>query len=177
MNKENVIALSAATAEDVKFAQDISNKIVAAQASALDKLVMEIKANVVEAPNADDKAIEQYMMQLVLVLCAINPQVDSFSFYDVISSEKATLAYNEKYAESQMQATASSRKLTKDDHQQYAENNTIDERMLNLIYSRSVKILKDKVDGGYELLDVLKRILKHHEQETFYDKQTRTLLS
>lgn len=177
MNKENVIALSVTTKEDVKFVQEISNKIVAAQSAELDKIIAEIKTNVIEAPNTDDAALEQYALRLCLVLYALNPQIDSFSFYDAISAAKATLAFNEKYAESQVQAVSGGQKLTKDNHQQYAENNTVDEKMLNLIYSKSVKILKDKVDSGYQMLDVLKRILKHHEQEAFYDKQSRTLLS
>lgn len=176
MNQETVCNLSMAVDEDVKFVKEISNNIVNSRGAALDQIVLEIKTSVIDAPNADDALIEHYMLQLVHTLYAINAQVDSFSFYDAISAAKATLAYNEKYSESQAQAISSGKKLTKDDHQQYAENNTIDEKMLNLIYSKSVKILKDKVDGGYEMLDVLKRILKHHEQEAFYDKQNKKLI-
>ena len=177
MNEERICELSYAVEDNVKFVKSVSDKIVASKAAELDNIISEIKTNVIDVPNIDDAAIEHYMMQLVYVLYTINTQVDNFSFYDSISAARTTLAYNEKYAESQVQAASANKKLTKDDHQQYAENNTIDEKMLNLIYSKSVKILKGKIDGGYETLDVLKRILKHHEQEVFYDKQNRKLLA
>jgi len=176
MNKDNVIALSGTVGEDVKFAQDICNQIVTAQIGVLDALITEINANVVDAPNTDDRAIEQYMLKLVNTLYALNAKVDNFSFYEAMSDMKATLAFNAKYSESQLVATSTGAKTTRDNHQQYAENNTVDEKILNLIYSKSVRMLKDKIDGAYELLDVLKRILKHHEQEAFFDKQNRVLL-
>lgn len=176
MDKEKVIALSSEIGEDVKFAQEISAKIVTKHSAELDSLLQEVKDNIVDVPNPDDRSIEHYLLQLTNALYVINTQIDNFSFYDAISAANVTISYNEKYAESQMQAAAQGKKLTKDDHQQYAENQTVDEKMLNLIYNRSVKILKNKIDGAYEMVDVLKRILKHHEQEAFYDKQSRRLV-
>ena len=172
MNRDRVSSLSMEINEDVKYAQEVSAKIVAKYSADIDNLMAEIQKNVVDNVNQDDRLIERYLLELYVAYTTI----DSFSIYDDISKANATLAYSEKYAESQLKAATEGRKATQADHQQYAEVNSVDEKVLNLIYSKSVKILKDKIDGAYEMTDTLKRILKHHEQELFMEKQNRRLL-
>lgn len=176
MNKDRVSALSLEINEDVKYAQEVSAKIVAKYSADIDNLMSEIQENVVNNVNQDDRLIEKYLLELVGALYVANTTIDSFSIYDDISKANATLAYSEKYAESQLKAATEGRKATQADHQQYAEVNSTDEKVLNLIYSKSVRILKNKIDGAYEMTDTLKRILKHHEQELFMEKQNRRLL-
>lgn len=175
MNKEAIIELSAEAKEDVVFAQEISEQIVSATAADLDNIMLKVKEEVVDAVNKDDQAIVNHLLNLTNALYFINTKIDNFGFFDDITKANALLAYNAKYAESQMAAAAAGKKLTQADHQQYAEKNSIDEKMLNLIYARSAKALKNKIDGGYAMVDTLKRILKYRETESFYDKQNRKL--
>ena len=56
-----------------------------------------------------------------------------------------------------------------------SENNSIDETMLNLIYSRSVRILKGKVDTAGEMVRTLSKILSAHMNESFVTRSARRL--
>lgn len=175
LNIEKLQALMQSTANDVDFATELSNTVVAEKSAELDTLMREIQSQVVNAENPPDSTIEYFLLQLTNALYFINTRIEYFGFYEDITKANAKLRYNEAYAENQLRTTAANIKATVADNQLYAENNSIDENMLNLIYSRSVRILKGKVEAAGEMVRTLSKILSAHMNESFVTKQARRL--
>jgi hypothetical protein len=175
INVEKIQMLMQTTANDVEFATALSNEVVMEKAAELDSLMREIQNNVVNAENPTDTTIEYYLMQLTNALYFINTRIEYFGFYEDITKANAKLRYNEAYAENQLNTAANKVKATVADNQLYAENNSVDENMLNLIYSRSVRILKGKVEAAGEMVRTLSKILSAHMNESFVTRSARRL--
>ena len=175
INVEKIQALMASTDNDVEFATALSNEVVMEKAAELDSLMREVQNNVVNAENPTDTTIEYYLMQLTNALYFINTRIEYFGFYEDITRANAKLRYNEAYSENQLNSAASGIKATVADNQLYAENNSVDENMLNLIYARSVRVLKGKVDAAGEMVRTLSKILSAHMNESFVTRSARRL--
>ena len=175
VNAEKIHLLIQSTNDDVEFATALSNEVVLEKSAELDALMREIQQNVVNAENPTDTTIEYYLMQLTNALYFINTRIEYFGFYEDITRANAKLRYNEAYAENQLNNTVNKTKATVADNQLYAENNSVDENMLNIIYSRSVRILKGKVDAAGEMVRTLSKILSAHMNESFVTRSARRL--
>ena len=175
VNAEKIQMLIQSANDDVEFATALSNEVVLEKSAELDALMREIQQNVVNAENPTDTTIEYYLMQLTNALYFINTRIEYFGFYEDITKANAKLRYNEAYAENQLNNTVNKTKATVADNQLYAENNSVDENMLNIIYSRSVRILKGKVDAAGEMVRTLSKILSAHMNESFVTRSARRL--
>lgn len=153
------------TKTDVDFAIALSNEIIQENSQDLDDLMRDIQRNVVNVRGVPDQVIEGYLAELTNALYFINTRIESFGFYEDITKANARLKYNESYSENQLNAVATNKKVTVADNQLYAETNSVDETTLNLIYSRSMKILRGKVDSASEMIRTLSKILSVHMNE------------
>lgn len=162
MNAENIINLMAAADNDVAFAKKVSDEIVQEQIAELDLLMREIQNNIVNAPVVDDFALERYLLQLTNALYFLNTRCDNFGFYDDITKANARLKYNQAYAENQLAHANDAKKPTQNDNQLYAELASVDENVLNIIYSRSVRIIKGKLEAASEMVRTLSKLLSVH---------------
>lgn len=176
MTQEKFEALAQTTETDVTFARQVSDELINENTKELDSLMRCIQEEIVNAPNYDDLTIERYSLQLTNALYFIGARSESFGFYDDISKANARLKYNQMYAENQANGIAAAKKPTQNDNQLYAELNSMDENMINIIYSRSIKIVKSKVEAGYEMLRTLNKILSVHSQNTITSSRTQRLL-
>lgn len=176
MNKEKFEALNDSTIIDVDFAKQVSDELISKHTQELDTLMRRIQDDVVNAPTYDDLTIERYSLQLTNALYFIGARSEYFGFYDDISKANARLKYNQMYAENQINGANNAKKPTQNDNQLYAEMNSVDESMINIIYARSVKIIKGKVDAGYEMLRTLNKILSVHSQNAITSNRTQRLL-
>lgn len=162
MNKERMESLMQNTKTDVDFAIALSNEIIQENSQDLDDLMRDIQRNVVNVRGVPDQVIEEYLAELTNALYFINTRVESFGFYEDITKANAKLKYNESYSENQLNAIADNKKVTVADNQLYAEKSSMDETTLNLIYSRSMKILSGKIDSAREMIRTLSKILSVH---------------
>lgn len=162
MNTENIIKLMKEADNDVEFAKQVSDQIVQEQIVELDALMREIQDNIVNAPVVADSELEHYLLQLTNALYFLNTRCDNFGFYDDITKANARLKYNQAYAENQLAHAGDAKKPTQGDNQLYAEMNSVDETVLNIIYSRSVRIIKSKLDAASEMVRTLSKLLSVH---------------
>lgn len=167
ISKEKLEQLMVQTDSDVDLAKAISDSIVAEKAEALDSLMRDIQYNIVNVDNPADSVIEYYFMQLTNALYFINTQIEYHGFYEDITKANFKLKYNEQYTEKQLLNAENNIKGTVADLQMYAERTSMDEQMLHLIYSRSVSILKGKVNAAGEMIRTLSKILTAHMNEAY----------
>lgn len=175
ITREKFDELFESTRSDVDFATAISDSIISDKAIELDSIMRDIQNNVVYADNPADSTIEYYLMQLTNALYFINTKIEYFGFYEDITKANAKLKYNESYTEKQMLNVQSNTKGTVADLQMHADLSSVDEQMLNVIYSRTVRILNSKVRAAEEMIKTLSKILTVHMNESYATRSARSL--
>ena len=120
---------------------------------------------VIDNDNLDDSLLEHYFLSLTNALYFIGSQIEKMGFYDDISRLNYKIAYNEAFIQNKSQDVGNSKKQTNTDNQIAAENNSIEEQVMNIIYSRSYKIIKTKIEAGYEMVRTLSKIISSRQQE------------
>lgn len=148
--------------EDVDFAVSLSDTLVEENTSDLDEIMRAINKEIVGNENVSDFTIERYLIELTNAMYFISNRCEKFGFYDDITKANARLKYNQMYSENQLNNAANGKKVTNADNQLYAEMNSIDESTLNIIYSRSVRIIKSKLESANEMIRTLSKILSVH---------------
>lgn len=162
MNQETVKALIEASDDDVSFVEKVSEQIVLDKTNDLDELMREIQDNIVNVQSPDDTTIESYLLQLTNALYFLTARCEKFGFYDDISKANVKLKYNDEYTKNQISALSGGKKPTQADNQIAAEIGSVDEQAVNIIYSRSLKIIRGKIDAANEMLRTLSKILSVH---------------
>ena len=142
-----------------------SNDIILKTTATLDDIMRDIKNDVIDNNNIDDSLLEHYFLSLTNALYFISEQVESMGFYDGISKLNYKVAYNEAFIENKSQDIGNTKKQTITDNQIAAETNSLEEQLMNIIYSRSYKIIKIKIDSGYEMVRTLSKIISSRQQE------------
>ena len=166
MNKDNILSLMDATSDDITFALELSDKIVSEKTEDLDDLMREIQDNIVNVDNPEDVFIERYLLQLTNMLYFITNRCESFGFYDDITKANVRLKYNTEYSKNQLQQAQSGKKATQAENQLAAELGSVDEQAVNIIYSRSTKIINSKISAANEMLRTLSKLLSVHMNTT-----------
>lgn len=142
-----------------------SDSIVSKNTAVLDSIMRDIKDEIIDKDNLDDSLLEHYFLSLTNALYFISSQIEKMGFYDDISKLNYKLSYNEAYVENKSQDVGNSKKQTTMDNQIAAENNSVEEQIMNIVYSRSYKIIKVKIDSGYEMVRTLSKIISSRQQE------------
>lgn len=150
---------------DIETVNIYSNKIIEEKTKVLDDIMRDIKEEVIDSQEIDDRLLERYFLSLTNALYFIGSNVEQMGFYDDMSKMSSKLAYNEAYVKNQTKDLGSTKKQTVADNQMAAESGSINEQVLNLIYSRSFKIIKSKIDAGYEMVRTLSKIVSSRAQE------------
>ena len=162
MNREKKLEIMQNTQSDVEFANELSNQLVVEKTTELDQLMKMIQDDVVNTPGVADPIIEDYMLQLTNMVYFISTRIEAFGFFDDISKANARLKYNQSYAENQLNHASDAKKPTQNDNQLYAELASVEENTVNIIYSRSLRIVKAKIDSANEMIRTLSKILSSH---------------
>ena len=142
-----------------------SDSIISRNTDVLDSIMRDIKDEVIDKDNLDDSLLEHYFLSLTNALYFISSQIERMGFYDDISKLNYKLSYNEAYVENKSQDVGNNKKQTTVDNQIAAENSSVEEQIMNIVYSRSYKIIKVKIDSGYEMVRTLSKIISSRQQE------------
>ena len=142
-----------------------SDNIISRNTNVLDSIMRDIKSEIIDNDSIDDSLLEHYFLSLTNALYFINSQVENMGFYDDISKLNYKIAYNEAFIQNKSKDIGNSKKQTTTDNQIAAENKSIEEQIMNIIYSRSYKIIKTKIDSGYEMVRTLSKIISSRQQE------------
>lgn len=165
IDKDKISKLLSNIEEDIEYVKTISDEIVSKRTQDLDELMCTIQEDIVVADNASDEILEKYFLELTNALYFINTRCEFMGFYEDISKSSAKLAYNKAYSDNQIKNASMGLKTTVADNQLYAENESLNENLMSLIYSRSFKIIKTKVDAAQEMVKTLSKLISSHMQE------------
>lgn len=152
------------TKENVSYISEIADKVVGAYTRSLDSLMQEIYKNVVENDNASNNDLEKYFLRLTNTLYFMGEKLERLGLHDDVSKAQFREAYNNAYLDAQTSLSAQG-KPTVAMLTISAENGSVNETVVNAIYSRSYKIFKFKVDSGFEMVKTLSKIISKRMTE------------
>ena len=144
---------------------EYSNDIISKNTGVLDSIMRDIKNEVVDNGNVDDALLEHYFLSLTNALYFIGSQAETMGFYDDVGKLNYKVAYNEAFIQNKSKDIGNNKKQTNADNQIVAENSSIEEQVMSIIYSRSYKIIKTKIEAGYEMVRTLSKIISSRQQE------------
>ena len=168
MSKENELpqieSKLETTKENVSYISEIADKVVGAYTRSLDSLMQEIYKNVVENDNASNNDLEKYFLRLTNTLYFMGEKLERLGLHDDVSKAQFREAYNNAYLDAQTSLSAQG-KPTVAMLTISAENGSVNETVVNAIYSRSYKTFKFKVDSGFEMVKTLSKIISRRMSE------------
>lgn len=162
VNKNSITKLIDDVESNNDLFSDISDRIITAYTSDLDKLMSDLRVDAIEN-EASDLVLEKYALELSNMLYFMGQRLEGVGIKEDLSRMTAKEAYNATYLNPTVKN--GDKKPTVAELTATAEDASKYEFILNSIYSRAYKQIKFKVDAGYEMLGTLKKIISKRMQE------------
>ena len=107
----------------------------------------------------DVPSLQKICLDLSSVLYYTQDKLEKLNLLADMSKIKLKDAYNEAYTSKQHAARQEDRKYTGEQLRALAEQETLEENLINFIYTRASSVLKGKIDAAYEVLKVVSKSL------------------
>lgn len=151
------------TDKNTNYFTQISDKVVTAYTNDLDTLMNKIREDTVENTPSDD-ILERYVLELSNILYFLGTRLETVGIKDDITKMSAKEVYNKTYSNN-LDVAPGGKKPTVAELNVMSENASRYETVVNSIYSRVYRQIKFKIDGAYEMLASLRKIVSKRMQE------------
>lgn len=165
VDEEKVSALLTETEENSKYFTDIYDKVVHENIYPLDELMQTIYSDIQTGEDCPTDALSSYCLELTNMLYFMGTKLEKIGLFNDIASSSAKEVYNKAYLENQQKDVTGRNKTTVAECQSVAEESAKYETVVKSIYERCYKLVKYKIDSGYTLVDVLKKIISLRMEE------------
>lgn len=176
VDTEQVTKLLNNTDTNATYFTSITDNVVKSYSEQLDKILEKIRQTL--ATNETEMSMEQlekYMLELSNCLYFIGEKLEYVGIKMDVSRAAQKEVYNNAYLDNDIEKFDDSGKKikpTKDANIAVAEEKSKYENIVTSIYERTYKVIKFKIDAGYEMLSTLKKILSRRITE--FEASTRT---
>lgn len=114
-------------------------------------------------PSSDN--IEFFMLQLNSEIYKLSDSIERMGIYDSVSKSIFKDTYNQIYLNNQVKDSEKKNKTTVAELTALSEQGTIYESLVNDIYSKVYKTMKNKLDAAQSMLATLSKLLSKRMQE------------
>lgn len=163
MNQEDLDKIYVELDNNVNYSYEIAQQTVGVQTKELDKLMKDIYDDIINQEDPPTINIEKYFLSLSNCLYFLGDRLEKVGLYDDLSRTQAKEKYNNAYIDQVNQV--GNKKVTVAEAQTSAENQSLYENMVNIIYARSYKIFKYKIDAAQTMLSSLSKMLSKRMQD------------
>ena len=132
----------------------------------IDKVLKDINDNLIInkiCPSSDD--IEIYMLKLNNEIYKLSDNIERIGIYDSVSKAIYKDCYNQIYLNNQIKDGEKKNKTTVAELTALSEQGTVYENLVNDVYNRVYKTLKNKLDAAQSMLATLSKLLSKRMQE------------
>ena len=130
---------------------DIVNQIVSLHCADLDKLINQIQS--VLLSNEDDltdEELDKILLSLPVMLYSLSDKQEFLGIKEDVSNMVTKEYYNKAYLE--YEGKVGEKTI-------YAEDNSKEQLLISSLIGRAYKIIKSRIEAGYELLNSVKKIV------------------
>lgn len=165
INQEDLLKHSQELNENMKYFESIGRPLLEEYSKDLDEKVASVKRYLdsVRQYNLefDLPSIQKALLDLTSTIFFTTEKLEKLGWLEDVSKLQYQTTYNNAYLEKQGTEAAGGAggKYTVQQLRAYADQIALSDNVLNFIYSRCSKILKDKVDQANEVAKALSKIL------------------
>ena len=170
VDTEVVTDLLNQTEDNSKYFVDITNKVVYSYTNDLDMLIQSIKMTNDSDLEIDITTLDRYILSLSNLLYFVGNKLELVGVRADVAKAARQEVYNRAYLSNQLKDEDKKNKTTIAENIAVAEEESKYQGVIQNIYERVYKVIKFKVDAGYELLSSLKKILSRRMQEVDIDR-------
>ena len=153
---------------NVEYVKKMSDDIVKEYTGLLDELMKDIADNIIGNDNVPDAILEKYFLELTNAMYFIGSKSEFLGLYEDLSKANMRLKYNQAFSDNQINGITNGKKPTVDENRVFAENSSMNETIVNSLYSRSFRIIKSKVESANEMIKTLSKIISKRMNERDY---------
>ena len=154
-----------ATDKNVEYFNSVTKQVTEAYSTHLDKLMQDFYQRHKEIKDVPTAELENLYLELTNLLYFMGDKLEQLGIHDDMSKAARQEVYNKAYLDNQVKDTDKKNKTTVAENVAVAENAAQYESVVNSIYTRAYKILKYKIDAGYEMVNTLRKIISRRMQE------------
>ena len=151
--------------ENAQYLLDMTTKVVNSYTSHLTGIMNNIYNDIVNQDNPPIEVIEKYFLQLSNAIYFIAENTESVGIFDGVSKAAALQAYNDALMESQSSIGSNNKKPTVAESTAYAQKASLEDTMINEVYSRAYKMIKSKLDAAQVMTSTLSKVLSKRMAE------------
>lgn len=157
-NTEKLEEIFKSTDSNVEYFEGIVRNTVEVYSKPLDEIMKNIYSEIISVSVPPLNTLEKYFLELSNCLYFMGDKLESLGTYDVLSKEAFKEVYNKEYLELSSPVD-SKKKPTVAELTATAENNAQYENIVNNIYNKAYKILKNKIDSASTMLSSINKII------------------
>jgi hypothetical protein len=168
IDTDQVSSLLKSTDNNSEYFTSVTNEVINSYSQDLDHIMNSIRDIIQNSSNIEIDVIEQYILLLSNTLYFIGEKLEVVGIKSDVSKAARQEIYNRAYLENDIEKfdeNGKRSKPTKDANIAVAEEKSKYESVVNNIYERTYKVIKFKIDAGYEMLSSLKKIINRRMQE------------
>lgn len=155
---DKVSTLMEETQLNVEYFEKITNSVVHSYSSDLDELMNKIYNDILMKDQPPLNTLEKYFLELSNCLYYMGDKLEHLGVYDVMSKNAYKEVYNKKYL-GLTDIGESKKKPTVAELTAMAENEAQYECVVNDVYAKAYKIVKNKVDAATTMLNSISKII------------------
>lgn len=164
IDTNNVEKLMKETAENVMYFERITRDVVDTYSQDLDFIMGDIYKDIVCKDQPPLNTLEKYFLELSNCLYYMGDKLERLGVYDVMSKNAYKEVYNRKYL-GLTDIGDTKKKPTVAELTAIAENEAQYENIINDVYSKAYKIVKNKVDAATTMLNSISKIISKRMAE------------
>lgn len=170
---DKVNELMEETQSNVRYFEDITNKVVNSYCSGLDNLMEDIYNDIISKDQPPLNTLEKYFLQLSNSLYYMGDKLERLGIYDAMSKNAYKEVYNKSYL-NQTDVGDTKKKPTVAELTAQAENDAQYENIVSDVYAKAYKIVKNKVDAATTMLNSISKIISKRMTEMQLNSVTPT---
>lgn len=153
--------------ENKTTVESIVDSVVSSYTESLDNIMKDIADEIINIDNPSTDVIEKYFLMLSNALYFVAERTERVGIYDDISKLAFQEAYNIAYMNSQNSnnGVPGAKKPTVAESTATAENDTIEQATINMLYSRAYKMINIKINSAQTMVHTLSKIMSRRIQE------------
>ena len=164
VDTNNVEKLMKETTENVMYFERITRDVVDTYSQDLDFIMGDIYKDIVCKDQPPINTLEKYFLELSNCLYYMGDKLERLGVYDVMSKNAYKEVYNKKYL-GLTDIGDTKKKPTVAELTAIAENEAQYENIINDVYSKAYKIVKNKVDAATTMLNSISKIISKRMAE------------
>lgn len=151
--------------KNVKYFNDITDKVTKSYTEHLDKLMKTFYLDHRKLKDYSTDELERLYLDLTNLLYFMGDRLEQLGINSDVSKATKQEVYNKAYLNNQIKDVDKKNKTTISENQAVAEESSKYETVVNSIYERAYRIVKFKIDAGYEMVHTISKVLSKRMKE------------